>query len=478
MQIVPSKFKPKVFPLANIVTVAEAVTKIRYEMRENPFTTNHLCLITQVAQQLGIQVPNCKNKVEKEYITCKSCDKLIDSWYNSKPAICGSCDKELDRYSNHLAHYNCICKTCEPFYRNFYILPGFYEFLICLRKLKIIMVKDVLKIIFDLTKFDHIVLKSNGNNNKYNQLVHFSKINQDELYKLFKIYPEVRCPNEFIQCKATLEQKSEKCTMYIPYKTHSYSMYSVCPCKMYTIKLSQHIQSCPKNIMDGFCNNCQDHNKCKYADTDKNCQGFKTIKNLGLCLNCCKTIKCITCPQKRLIDKKDERNNFACKLCKEKGICCYACKKIYKKDSPLFFGYVNGLPTDNIHSPYQCTFCVYTIIKRKPDYCGGIYTAFLTLHFSRKYIHNLNEYIMKYMKCEYTNIFEKIMFRLSVERGDNKKGYYRDLQYNMIGKNKEQLLDYYNSLSDFSDIDWYLSVLRLPVNPFNIIMNYLLRSIK
>ena len=474
-----SKFKPKTFPIANIVNVGNAVSTIRQELREGP-QIKHTCLIDQVGLRVGIIVPNCTTIVDKECIVCDKCDKLIDSWFTIVPASCAHCSHPLYRDSNHLAHDECMCIICNNFYNNV-MVPSFYTFINCLKRLGIYPAKDVLKIIFNIMKFDHVIF---GCRRKY---VHFSKIDNKQLATLIELYPGTNCPSEFIEC--TELNKSDNCLKYVPKFNEKGTSPFYCGCNVLGFKSEKiHLYNCSYESTDryqkmsGKCNACYNKDKCKNY---KSCHKLKITdplySHLGLCDNCSKFLKCTICDTKTIVPKTKDNNFFTCDTCLSKGICCHSCRKIYRRDSIMTFEFTNGFWSPNGHT--YCTFCTWAHVQKNPNFCNGRYSAFLLLYFSKKHISKLDQYVFKVaspqinqMKC--IDIFEKIMFRLSLERGTNKKGFYRDLEHNFIGKNKKQLIDYYHSLKEYSDIDWYLLVLRLPAKPFNIILHYLIQYSK
>jgi ankyrin repeat protein len=173
-----SKYRGKILPCKTTIRVGKAVTVIRQNLKANP--VKHQCLIDKVAERLYIEVPKCLKIVDPECIVCDDCDKLIDSFHMGSLPKCGACGKDLDttKTYNCVAHCRCTCKHCEHYFSKSYLLLTFYSFLCSLKRLKIKTNRDILTIIFDKVKYDHVV---------YDNKIHFTRIEKSDLIVLQKL---------------------------------------------------------------------------------------------------------------------------------------------------------------------------------------------------------------------------------------------------------------------------------------------------
>lgn len=116
---------------------------------------NTKCLISQILKRFGNEY-KCGNHVPRSKVLCKPCAKWIKN-VSKKYYVCNwkQCRNKCITDPEGTLLYYCryhSCNDCTNVYNlGSYKKNSFYEMILCLKKLKVKISKDVLKIIWDIT---------------------------------------------------------------------------------------------------------------------------------------------------------------------------------------------------------------------------------------------------------------------------------------------------------------------------------------
>ena len=214
-----SKFEPIKPAKRKICDVAKVVTKIREDKKING---GNNCRIYDIKKELKFkenEIFRCLEEIGPEYIVCDRCQIIIDNLFEVTKAKCAKCGNDInddnehyvgcskcfcDNYY-HISHKQCICSNCSSYGTKKFVLRGFCEFILATKKYKV--PKDLLKFLFDLVRYDHIIISNQ---------IHFIFFDHSLLIKLTEIYSSFlkdHCPGKLLSCEGNYV---DDCLKYVP----------------------------------------------------------------------------------------------------------------------------------------------------------------------------------------------------------------------------------------------------------------------
>jgi hypothetical protein len=313
----------------------------------------------------------------------------------------------------------CICYRCYKFADTH--IKKIVTLMLCLKKKEINVQKDILKHIILLAR-PYVLIP-----NKITHTGHLSYIVKE--CKSLNADPDgfATCPQDLATCLTCVDSRYTKSTY----------------CREFAVKIARHLPT--------ICDRCRAFNTCRHCHMKIICVLDKNYINQRSCDICHVYQKC------RYKNCENKAFNFVrtnegfCDTCNDKGHCCYSCLKIYLPNS--WIGNFRREVSKN------CAICTVSGTSSYSDialmaciaYFRGIKTA-LDMYIDRH---------SKILKIDDRNFVATLIFRMTACHND-----LRDLRRSLLigtkGKNRDELIEYYDSYSMYSAYDniWY--IINLP----------------